>query len=174
MSQNRIKPEAGFCNQSALPKGPNGFNLCRWCSKECPGKARTFCSQECVHEWRLRSDPGYVRAQVYKRDKGFCATCGVDGSSTKELAHKLYVLAHEAAQRGDHDEQSNLLSERSRVLQNTKPSNWDADHIIPVIEGGGECGLENYRTLCKPCHKQATKELAARRAAKRRAEKEVA
>lgn len=45
---------------------------------------------------------------------------------------------------------------------------WDADHIVPVVEGGGECGLENYRTLCKPCHKRETAALARRRAAARR------
>lgn len=40
---------------------------------------------------------------------------------------------------------------------------WDIDHIVPVVEGGGQCGLENLRTLCHPCHKQVTRELAARR-----------
>jgi len=27
-----------------------------------------------------------------------------------------------------------------------RKSLWDADHIIPVIEGGGECDLANIRT----------------------------
>lgn len=48
-----------------------------------------------------------------------------------------------------------------------RSSGWDADHIVPVIEGGGLCGLENYRTLCHPCHKAATKALAGRRAEQR-------
>jgi 5-methylcytosine-specific restriction endonuclease McrA len=29
---------------------------------------------------------------------------------------------------------------------------WDADHIVPVSEGGGLCGLEGMRTLCRKCH----------------------
>ena len=45
---------------------------------------------------------------------------------------------------------------------------WQADHIIPVIEGGGECGIDGMRTLCIIHHKEATKALAARRAAKKR------
>jgi hypothetical protein len=28
-----------------------------------------------------------------------------------------------------------------------------------VVQGGGECALENMRTLCIPCHKRATAEL---------------
>ncbi|MDE1160317.1 MAG: HNH endonuclease signature motif containing protein [Acidobacteriaceae bacterium] len=39
---------------------------------------------------------------------------------------------------------------------------WDADHILPVAEGGGECDLENLRTLCLPCHREATAELRLR------------
>jgi len=45
---------------------------------------------------------------------------------------------------------------------------WEADHIVPVCEGGGGCGPEGYRTLCLPCHKRQTALLAARRAEKRR------
>jgi hypothetical protein len=45
---------------------------------------------------------------------------------------------------------------------------WQADHILPVCEGGGECGLENYRTLCTDCHKKETAALARRRADARR------
>ena len=40
---------------------------------------------------------------------------------------------------------------------------WDADHIVPVVEGGGECDLANMRTLCLKCHKLATAELRRRR-----------
>ena len=45
---------------------------------------------------------------------------------------------------------------------------WEMDHIVPVCEGGGLCGLDGYRTLCIPCHKTETAELAARRAEARR------
>lgn len=45
---------------------------------------------------------------------------------------------------------------------------WQADHIKPVAEGGGSCGLENIQTLCTPCHKRKTAEQARRRAAERK------
>jgi hypothetical protein len=33
---------------------------------------------------------------------------------------------------------------------------------VPVIEGGGECGIENIRTLCLGCHANVTAELRGR------------
>ncbi len=35
-------------------------------------------------------------------------------------------------------------------------NSWHADHIIPVFNGGGGLGLENYQTLCINCHKEKT------------------
>jgi hypothetical protein len=32
-----------------------------------------------------------------------------------------------------------------------------------VVEGGGECDLQNIRTLCLKCHRVATAQLRARR-----------
>jgi 5-methylcytosine-specific restriction protein A len=52
-----------------------------------------------------------------------------------------------------------------------RKSYWDADHIIPVCEGGGECTLENMRSLCVPCHQLVTKDLARKRASQRRQER---
>lgn len=48
-------------------------------------------------------------------------------------------------------------------------NDWDADHIVPVHQGGGGCGLDNYQTLCKPCHKEKTGRNAKKRAASRKA-----
>ena len=41
---------------------------------------------------------------------------------------------------------------------------------MAVIEGGGECGLDGFRTLCLDCHHKETAELARRRAKQRREE----
>lgn len=41
---------------------------------------------------------------------------------------------------------------------------WEADHIVPLVEGGGFL-LDNLQTLCVPCHTGDTARLAARRAA---------
>ncbi len=49
------------------------------------------------------------------------------------------------------------LGRRTRVL-----STWQADHRHAVAEGGADCGLGNYRTLCLRCHARATRELHQR------------
>ena len=51
---------------------------------------------------------------------------------------------------------------------------WEMDHIVPVVEGGGSCGIENLRTLCFACHRRETRELARRRAERRKQENELA
>ena len=43
-----------------------------------------------------------------------------------------------------------------------RKSLWDADHIVPVVEGGGECDMANIRTLCLRCHRAATAALRER------------
>lgn len=48
---------------------------------------------------------------------------------------------------------------------------WDCDHVVEVVNGGGQCGLENLQTLCQPCHKAKTKQLASDRAYDRKRQK---
>jgi 5-methylcytosine-specific restriction endonuclease McrA len=138
-STRRVAADKGRAAALELKKGGNGRCLCRWCGLEVPRGRRTFCSPYCVHEWRLRTDPGYVRLAVWERDHGVCAECGRDT--------KLDIPAR-----------------RRRRAPRRTGHLWQADHIKPVVEGGGECGLENYRTLCTPSHRAATASLAARRA----------
>ncbi len=45
---------------------------------------------------------------------------------------------------------------------------WEMDHVVPVSEGGGACGLDNLRTLCWRCHTKETTTLAGRRALSKR------
>lgn len=54
---------------------------------------------------------------------------------------------------------------RTRV--SLKHSLWQMDHVKPVVEGGGSCGLDNLQSLCLRCHKVATAKLAGRRKGKR-------
>jgi len=142
----------GFADRSALDKGSNGRPLCRWCNLEVPPRRFTFCSDWCVHEWKLRTDPGYLREKVLKRDRAICARCGID-------AHAAWI----ELKRSRGAQRLRLLARWGLKRLNRKTL-WDADHIVPVVEGGGECDLENIRTLCLICHRQATAALRLRRA----------
>lgn len=71
----RVLADAGFCDRSKLPPGANGRPLCRWCQTEVDKPQKTFCGKSCIHEWRLRSNPGYAREKVWERDHGKCALC---------------------------------------------------------------------------------------------------
>src|SRR3954454_17361023 len=72
------KMNGGGARAADLPRGPNGRALCRWCNLEVGPGRMTFCSAYCVEEWRLRTDPGFVRDRTHARDLGICALCGVD------------------------------------------------------------------------------------------------
>lgn len=140
----------GWIDRKSIPRGPNGRGLCRWCSLEVPRGRFTFCSEFCVHEWKLRSQPAYLREQVLRRDHGLCAKCGVD------------TLAAERCLRFSHGIRRQALLAFWGLKRRSRKSLWDADHILPVAEGGGECDLANIRTLCLRCHRAATLELRAR------------
>lgn len=140
----------GFADRAALEKGSSGRALCRWCNLEVPPRRFTFCSDYCVNEWRLRTDPGYLREQVFARDRGVCALCGTD-------THAAWIELKRS--RGS---QRLKLLERWGLKKLARRTLWDADHIVPVVEGGGECDLENIRTLCLACHRRQTAELRRR------------
>lgn len=150
MSTNRTMP-GGWADRATLPKGANGRNLCRWCNLEVPKGRLTFCSQWCVEQWRLRTDAGYLREKVLERDRGICAACGIDCLHAERQLKRLRGSARLKA----------LLEWGLRA--GARKSLWDADHIVPVVEGGGECDLANIRTLCLKCHRAATTALRQRR-----------
>lgn len=177
MSTSRLPENRGFVKVSALEKGPNGRNLCRNCRNEVQARRQTFCSDECVHEWKLRTNPVYQARHVLERDNGVCELCGTD---CVILLQELKKLRQQERQElygancydGPYLPTDKLVRfkarcdelELSQHLRALCRRLWEMDHRIPVVEGGGECGLENLRTLCWRCHRRVTAELRARRA----------
>ncbi|MEP6714529.1 MAG: HNH endonuclease signature motif containing protein [Terriglobia bacterium] len=123
---------------------------CRWCQAPVQGRRRSFCCDVCVHEWKLRTNPGYLREHVFLRDKGVCGLCGIDTVALRRDMRKL-----------DYAARRRLLKEWG-LREGSRKSLWDADHAVPVAEGGGQCDLKNMRTLCLKCHKVATAALRVR------------
>ena len=153
----RTLAEAGrVLRRTDLRRGPNGLPFCRWCDLEIFAKRRrTFCSAFCVHQWRLRSDAGYLRDQVFARDKGRCAVCDADTLAIFAALKRARGVAREEGLR-----MYGMRSIKSRR------SLWEADHILPVAEGGGQCDLDNLRTLCLLSHREETARLRLRLRAK--------
>jgi 5-methylcytosine-specific restriction protein A len=123
------------------PIAPNGKLGCLQCGGDITDPRRsTFCRKDCADAFYVKSRPDHARLRVFERDKGICAKCRKD--------------VFEGTGR----------KPRSRGTGDL----WQADHINPVIEGGGECTLDNLRTLCTACHREETAALAKRLANKRK------
>lgn len=162
---------------------------CRWCGGPVKPPRRTWCSDKCVHEARIRSDQGYARHCVLERDHGVCEICGLSMVAVaksisrhirkrfrrrpdeydRRWGHRKIIVNKVAAFRwvcsihGIH--RHRVITVRYGDLD--PKALWDMDHRVPVVEGGGACGLDNLRTLCVWCHAKETAKLAGRRAQKR-------
>lgn len=132
----------------ATARGPNGRGLCKWCLKEVPPGSRTWCSKTCVNAY-LSRDPRELRKAARKRDKGVCQACGLD---TVALRRFLDALPHRAR---------TVLREALKVAH--RSTLYDADHIVPVVEGGGGCEVDNIQTLCAWCHRAKTAKMPRRK-----------
>ncbi len=142
--------------RGTIEPGTEDF-YCRWCGKEVPKRRRTFCSIECIHEHRLRSNIDYMRENVFKRDLGICCNCGLD---CEFLKYEAVLLLKESDEYTVADFLSTYFIPVGRIkgFLSRNQSLWDADHIIPVRLGGGGCGVDGMRTLCSGCHAKITKE----------------
>jgi 5-methylcytosine-specific restriction endonuclease McrA len=110
-----------------------------------------------------------MRQRVFRRDGGVCALCGID---TTKLGMILKAEWHRIKRARTEQERRERAEFRQRYRWFfRRRTYWDADHIVPVAEGGGECTMTNIRTLCVPCHQRVTKVQVRKRASRRRQER---
>lgn len=148
------------------------------CGQPVGPKRSSSAGLECVKTWRAHSDLNHIRFQVEGRDKGVCAICHTDTFALKAAwGQEIYAaykqrFGDRAGFVGDGLHLIYALgSDHPSAPKGFPPKDrrwWEADHIVPVSEGGGGCDFSGYRTLCIPCHKTETKKLAARLAAARK------
>lgn len=137
--------------------GPDGLPQCRRCLRELTPPQREFCSAECRHEALMRLSPSYARAAVFARDAGICYHCRLDCGWLDRVLRRLAKSGPDGPAMALDVVDAAGLGRRKRLV-----STWQADHRHAVVEGGGDCGLGNYRTLCLGCHARATRELHQR------------
>ncbi|XP_052270914.1 DNA annealing helicase and endonuclease ZRANB3-like isoform X3 [Dreissena polymorpha] len=128
-----------------------------------------FCSQTCSQQYWMLTNTEYIRDQVFEVEHGICQMCKLDAHSlfkhirdTRDIRKRAEILGR-----------SPLVSLSVKVRQQmvTKPTPglfWHVDHIIPVWEGGGQCNIDNLRTLCVRCHNNVTATQASKRATVRK------
>ena len=125
-----------------------------------PKGRRNWCSAACVTAFKLEHDWQYIRFRVHKRDHGVCAICRCD---CDKIARIERWVAHD----GYYNGKQFLWNWLASIGFTRGIGLWQADHIVPRVLGGTNA-LENLRTVCIPCHKGVTAQLAASRAADRR------
>ena len=150
---------------------------CTWCARPVGGRRLTWCSKACCDEFYLRTTSAVQRFHVEQRDGGVCSDCGVDTNRLRRALSAIrygFQLCGQELTPEQRSRQARLFTfwrkwaKSEGFASDCWGSFWQADHIVPVCEGGGLCGLEGLRTLCTRCHKRETKALAARRALARK------
>ncbi|KAG6529050.1 hypothetical protein ZIOFF_011244 [Zingiber officinale] len=140
--------------------------LCKLCQQPCNEKFAKapqyfedlFCNLSCFHEYRIRTSQRALREALFRIEQGVCTNCKLDCHNLVRCIRPL-----SKAYRKEYIERvAPKLAQKKKLLDklvhDPKEGNaWHADHIIPVFKGGGECQLENMRTLCVACHLEVTK-----------------
>jgi len=119
---------------------------CRVCRAKVPPPRRTFCGGDCLAEYLARTTNVGLRRAVWQRDKGVCRVCRLDCTHLETAVRRL-------TKAGGGREVGRQVRAALGVQEPFRKTFWDADHVRPVREGGGSCGLSNVQTLCLWCHR---------------------
>ncbi|XP_078430279.1 SNF2 domain-containing protein / helicase domain-containing protein / HNH endonuclease domain-containing protein isoform X2 [Wolffia australiana] len=182
---NCVLPENAVWKRVTLRRGPksekvylqawmNNGPLCKFCQSPCSDKVSMnpeffedlFCNLNCFQEFRTRTSQRYLREDLFQIEYGICVLCKLDCHRLIKCIKPLSVERRRAYISQVAPQVANKRTLLEKLANNPTEGNaWHADHIIPVYKGGGECKLENMRTLCVACHSDVT---AAQREDRRR------
>lgn len=128
-----------------------GEKICVMCGKPLTGRKLRWCGDnECFQLMWIRSgDQAAMRRYLVDRDKGICAGCGMDAELLKEV---LYHGRRKSA-RGFTE-----WCKSKAIPCGYHYHVWEADHIIPVSEGG-EHHEDNLQILCLNCHHKKARKI---------------
>lgn len=173
------------------PEKADGTWRCRNCrgpalTKKAGNTARWpnhYCSAACMDSALVATSASYARAAVYARDRGVCASCGMD---TEYVLSTLNPLLREACDRWMEPVLCAALRQRvadvllelgfspaiarraAQAMRAVMVHLWEANHRLAVAEGGGGATLEHLETLCRVCHGKHSKAVVGRLAKTKR------
>jgi len=139
---------------------------CTWCGEPVTKGRRLWCSDACVEGFQLRCCPNTARAFVIRRDKNICQLCGFDTHGAESTFRRELVLLRRDSTLAPYH-LAIAIAELERKHHVARRVVREVDHIVPVIEGGGLCTVDQLRLLCGMCHAGVTSQLARTRAGRR-------
>ncbi|KAM0936696.1 putative DNA helicase chromatin remodeling SNF2 family [Dioscorea sansibarensis] len=160
-----------------------GEPLCKLCQAPCRGILAKipeyfedlFCNLGCFQEYRIRTSQKALREALFQIEHGVCVNCKLDCHTLVQCIRPLSVARRKVYVR----KTAPTLAKKRKLFEKlvyepVEGNAWHADHIIPVYKGGGECRLENMRTLCVICHSEVTKaQQGERRLMRKRAKEQL-
>ena len=157
-------------NAKSSRRTHNGVDLCQVCDS--PATVRgLYCCEQHAEEFRVMASESYARQKTFERDAGVCAECGLNTCYLSMLRTKAngswqrfrLVLGEKRRWRSEQECRSILYRYSAlwvkAIIRYRIPQHlwihgplWQSDHILPVVRGGGSCGMQNRQTLCFFCH----------------------
>ncbi len=151
-----------------------GERICIMCGKALTGRQERWCGDnECSRlVWIRSGDQGAMRRYLEGKEKGICQECGMDCGLLKCVVDWVVRNESEKETSGSCFDGMTLKGLRDinvpiKITSASTYVTWEADHIIPLAEGGTH-HEDNIQTLCIRCHKKDTAELHRRLAEKRK------
>lgn len=144
-------PAARACELNVYTGEPG---TCRWCAGALPrtkdGRVHArwrWCSDACARRWTREHHFSVARSAAIDRDGGACVWCGATERDRPDAEPRDHGTGYSIA----------LPDGRSWL---------EVDHVDPAQgrHGTRDCvhHVDNLRTLCRPCHRQRTREQRAR------------
>ncbi len=123
-----------------------------------------------------RASSGKLRRLVHSRDNAICQLCGFDCSIFGAGGYAEDSRLHEWMRGQGVEPAYGTRASGSQIEEFVWPrsprshrrTGWDADHIVPVHDGGLDVA-ENLRALCLLCHRRETYRFKAELNRRRRA-----
>ena len=152
-----------------------GEKICVMCGKPLTGRQERWCGgRKCLQaQWIRSGDQTEMRVYLFKKEKGICQGCGMDCEMLRKVIE--WVVENRDSESEEEEMILYQLVDLGLPIKITGDEDnrgfvtWEADHIVPLAEGG-EHHEDNIQTLCITCHKKDTRELAGRLARKRKKE----